>query len=48
MVQLIHIYHVWLHSYYIVIQPYRLFHFQPVLSLEINDLGMSLVFIPMA
>ena len=39
-VHLVHIYLIWLHSYYIVIQPYWQFH--PVPSLEINDLRVSL------
>ena len=36
------VYGIWLHSYYIVIQPYCQFHFSVNPSLEINGLRMSL------
>ena len=41
-VHLIHVYLIWLHSHYMVIQPYCQFHFSAILSLEINDLRVSL------
>ena len=42
-VYLIHIYHIWLQSYYIEIQPFiTSFTFQPIQSLEINDLPVFL------
>ena len=37
-----HIYHIWLHTYYIVIQPYCHVYFSAILYLEIKNLGMSL------
>ena len=38
----IHIYHIWLHSYYIVIQLYCQFHFSANPVLKINDPQVSL------
>ena len=40
-VHLLQIYFIWLYSYYMVIQPYCQFHFQSILSFEINDLRVS-------